>query len=56
MTKRVERIERKVIGDNAGIITDALIKAGTYHSIGAGCCACLPNKSAMEPAITIHNA
>ncbi len=35
MTKRVERIARKVIGDNAGIMTDALHWAGTFHGIGA---------------------
>src|SRR5947199_9479327 len=35
MTKRVERIARKVIGDNAGITTDALHWAGTFHGIGA---------------------
>ena len=34
MTKRVERIARKVMGDNAGIMTDALNWAGTYHGIG----------------------
>jgi hypothetical protein len=34
MTKRVERIARKVLGDNAGIMTDALTWAGTYHGIG----------------------
>src|SRR6202795_824717 len=33
MTKRVERIARKVIGDNAGIMTDALAWAGTFHGI-----------------------
>ena len=35
MTKRVERIARKVLGDNAGVMTDALTWAGTYHGIGA---------------------
>ena len=35
MAKRVERIARKVLGDNAGIMTDALTWAGTYHGIGA---------------------
>ena len=35
MTKRVERIARKVMGDNAGVMTDALTWAGTYHGIGA---------------------
>jgi UvrD/REP helicase N-terminal domain len=38
MTKRVERIARKVLGDNAGIMTDALTWAGTYHGIGARLC------------------
>src|SRR5205823_13379179 len=35
MIKRVERIARKVLGDNAGIMTDALTWAGTYHGIDA---------------------
>src|SRR5204863_3511724 len=35
MTKRVERIARKVLGNDAGIMTDALTWAGTYHGIGA---------------------
>ena len=35
MTKRVERIARKVMGDNANVMTDALTWAGTYHGIGA---------------------
>ena len=35
MIKRVERIARKVLGDSAGIMTDALTWAGTYHGIGA---------------------
>jgi DNA helicase-2/ATP-dependent DNA helicase PcrA len=35
MTKRVERIARKVVGDNAGIMADALTWAGTYYGIGA---------------------
>ena len=35
MTRRVERIARKVLGDNAGIMTDALTWAGTFHGIGA---------------------
>src|SRR6476661_8079427 len=35
MSKRVERIARKVMGGNAGIMTDALAWAGTFHGIGA---------------------
>jgi DNA helicase II / ATP-dependent DNA helicase PcrA len=46
MIKRVERIARKVLGDNAGIMTDALTWAGTYHSIGARLLRETPNRSA----------
>src|SRR5229473_650330 len=35
MTKRVERIAHKVMGDSAGVMTDTLAWAGTFHSIGA---------------------
>src|SRR5215470_13112467 len=31
MAQRVERIARKVLGANAGIMTDALSWAGTFH-------------------------
>src|SRR4051812_15432675 len=34
MSKRVERISRKAIGDKAGVMTDALTWAGTFHGIG----------------------
>src|SRR6202171_4491774 len=33
MTRRVERIARLVMGDNAGVMTDALAWAGTFHGI-----------------------
>ena len=42
MTKRLERVARKVTGDNAGVMTDALNRTGTYHCIGACCCAKTP--------------
>jgi DNA helicase II / ATP-dependent DNA helicase PcrA len=35
MARRVERICRQVIGANAGIMSDALTWAGTFHGIGA---------------------
>src|SRR4030081_832774 len=35
MTKRVERIARKVMGDSAAVMTDALAWSGTFHGIGA---------------------
>src|ERR1700694_4037615 len=35
MSRRVERIARKVMGDGACVMTDALTWAGTFHGIGA---------------------
>ena len=35
MTRRVERIARQVMGDRAGVMTDARTWAGTFHGIGA---------------------
>src|SRR2546421_12486310 len=35
MAARVARIARKVHGDKAGVLTDALNWAGTFHGIGA---------------------
>src|SRR3979490_2909193 len=35
MTRRVERIARKVMGQRADIMTDGLAWAGTFHGIGA---------------------
>src|SRR5438067_10966131 len=35
MTRRVERITRQVLGNNASVMTDALTWAGTFHGIGA---------------------
>jgi DNA helicase II / ATP-dependent DNA helicase PcrA len=33
MTKRVERISRKALGEKAGVMTDALTWAGTFHEL-----------------------
>jgi DNA helicase II / ATP-dependent DNA helicase PcrA len=35
LNRRVERIACKVLGGNAGIMTDALSLAGTFHGIGS---------------------
>ena len=35
MARRVERIARQVLGASAGVMTDALTWAGTFHGIGA---------------------
>src|ERR1700731_4599194 len=55
MTKRVERIARKVLGDNAGIMTDALTWAGTYHGIGARLLREYAEQIGLDPAFTIHD-
>jgi DNA helicase II / ATP-dependent DNA helicase PcrA len=55
MTKRVERIARKVMGDNAGIMTDALTWAGTYHGIGARLLREYAQQVGLDPAFTIHD-
>ena len=55
MTKRVERIARKVMGDNAGVMTDALTWAGTYHGIGARLLREYAEQIGLNPAFTIHD-
>jgi DNA helicase-2/ATP-dependent DNA helicase PcrA len=55
MSKRVERIARKVIGDNAGVMTDALTWAGTFHGIGARLLRDYAEQIGLDPAFTIHD-
>jgi DNA helicase II / ATP-dependent DNA helicase PcrA len=55
MTKRVERIARKVLGANAGIMTDALSWAGTFHGIGARLLREYADQIGINPAFTIHD-
>jgi DNA helicase-2/ATP-dependent DNA helicase PcrA len=55
MTKRVERIARKVMGDNAGVMTDALAWAGTFHGIGARLLRDYAERIGLDPAFTIHD-
>src|ERR1035438_10769246 len=55
MTKRVERIARKVLGDNAGVMTDALAWAGTFHGIGARLLRDCADQIGLDPAFTIHD-
>src|SRR5437588_7520211 len=55
MTKRVERISRKVLGDNAGVMTDALAWAGTFHGIGARVLREYAERIGLDPAFTIHD-
>jgi DNA helicase-2/ATP-dependent DNA helicase PcrA len=55
MTKRVERIARKVMGDNAGVMTDALTWAGTFHGIGARLLRMYCDQIGLDPSFTIHD-
>src|ERR1700731_2298828 len=55
MTKRVERIARKVMGDGAGLMTNALSWAGTFHGIGARLLREYSNQIGLDPAFTIHD-
>ncbi len=55
MSKRVERIARKVLGNNAGIMTDALSWAGTFHGIGARLLREYAEQIGLNPAFTIHD-
>ena len=55
MTRRVERIARHVIGNSAGIMTDALTWAGTFHGIGARLLREYAEQIGLDPAFTIHD-
>ena len=55
MTKRVERIARKAMGDKAGVMTEALSWAGTFHGIGARLLREYSEQIGLNPAFTIHD-
>jgi DNA helicase-2/ATP-dependent DNA helicase PcrA len=55
MGRRVERIARKVAGDKAGVTTDALVWAGTFHGIGARLLREYADQIGVDPAFTIHD-
>src|SRR3984957_18036869 len=55
MTRRVERIARKVMLNNAGVMTDALSWAGTFHGIGARLLRDYADQIGLDPAFTIHD-
>ena len=56
MARRVERIARKVLGDNAGV-HDGCAWPGPAPSTASarGCCANMPSGSGSIPAFTIHD-
>jgi DNA helicase-2/ATP-dependent DNA helicase PcrA len=55
MARRVERICRQVIGANAGIMSDALTWAGTFHGIGARLLREYAGQIGLDPNFTIHD-
>jgi DNA helicase-2/ATP-dependent DNA helicase PcrA len=55
MARRVERIARKVMGDNATVMTDALTWAGTFHGIGGRLLRDYAEQIGLDPAFTIHD-
>src|SRR5437588_1899583 len=55
MTRRVERIARRVIGERADIMTDALAWAGTFHGIGARLLRDYAQEIGLDRDFTIHD-
>jgi DNA helicase-2/ATP-dependent DNA helicase PcrA len=55
MMRRVERITRQVMGDRAGVMTDALTWTGTFHGIGARLLRDYADQIGLEPSFTIHD-
>ena len=55
MARRVERICRRVLGDKAGVMTDALAWAGTFHGIGARILRDYAAEIGLDPQFTIHD-
>lgn len=55
MGKRVERICGQVLGANAGVMTDALAWAGTFHGIGARLMRIYAEQIGLDPDFTIHD-
>src|SRR5665213_1318337 len=55
MARRVERICAQVLGAKAGVMTDALAWAGTFHGIGARLLRDYAEQIGLDPAFTIHD-
>jgi DNA helicase II / ATP-dependent DNA helicase PcrA len=55
MARRVERICAQVLGAKAGIMTDALAWAGTFHGIGARLLRDYAEQIGLNPDFTIHD-
>jgi DNA helicase-2/ATP-dependent DNA helicase PcrA len=55
MARRVERICDRVMGANAGTMTDALAWTGTFHAIGARLLREYAEQIGLQPDFTIHD-
>jgi DNA helicase-2/ATP-dependent DNA helicase PcrA len=55
MAHRVERICARVLGDKAGMLTDALAWTGTFHGIGARILRDYADEIGLDPQFTIHD-
>jgi len=55
MIRRVERIGRRVMGDKAQVLTDAIAWAGTFHGVGARLLRGIAGQIGLDPAFTIHD-
>lgn len=55
MTRRVERIARRIMGEGAGVLVDALSWAGTFHGIGARLLRDCAEQIGLDPGFTIHD-
>lgn len=55
MTRRVQRICRNVLGDNAAVVTDAMAWAGTFHGIGARLLRMYAEQIGLGDDFTIHD-
>ncbi|HEY9214405.1 MAG TPA: ATP-dependent helicase [Ancylobacter sp.] len=55
MGRRVERICARVLGDKAGVLTDALAWAGTFHGIGARLLRDYADQIGLDPQFSIHD-
>jgi DNA helicase-2/ATP-dependent DNA helicase PcrA len=55
MMRRVERIARQVIGENADVMTGAMTWAGTFHGVGARLLREYAEQISLYPNFTIHD-
>lgn len=55
MTRRVERIAARVMGEKAATLMEGLNWAGTFHAIGARLLRDYAQEIGLDPAFTIHD-